>query len=271
MTAPHPDPRRARLYGIVFESETPAGRAFDLALLVAILASVAVVMADSVQSISARFGAALIAIEWVFTVLFTAEYLLRLWIVKRPMLYARSFLGIIDLLAILPAYLMLVLPAGRFLLVVRIIRMLRVFRILKLTRYVGEGAALGAALRASRHKIAVFLLAVLSLVVVIGSLMYVIEGEASGFRSIPVSVYWAIVTLTTVGYGDIAPVTPLGQMLASLVMIMGYGIIAVPTGIVTVELGNIGRERSAARCPGCGAGEHASDARFCRVCGVELV
>jgi voltage-gated potassium channel len=229
-------------------------------------------MADSVAGIRARYGPLLQALEWGFTVLFTVEYLLRLWIVRKPLQYARSFFGIIDLLAVLPSYLMLLSPGGRFLLGVRIVRVLRAFRVLKLTRFVGEGDALGAALRASRHKIAVFLVAVLSLVVVIGSLMYLIEGAASGFTSIPTSVYWAIVTLTTVGYGDIAPATPIGQMLASLVMILGYGIIAVPTGIVTVELGNVARggARKPAPCPGCGAAEHAEDARFCRRCGAAL-
>lgn len=273
MTSPHPAPHRRRLYEIIFESDTPAGRAFDLALIIAILVSVGVIMADSVAGLSARHGKLLQRAEWGFTILFTVEYLVRLWVVRRPLQYARSFLGIIDLLAFVPAYLVLLLPGGRFLLVVRIVRVLRIFRVLKLARFVGEGAMLSAALRASRHKIAVFLVAVLSLVVVIGAIMYLVEGPETGFTSIPISVYWAIVTLTTVGYGDISPATPVGQLLASMVMIMGYGIIAVPTGIVTVELGNVARSASAAvvECPACGAREHPADARFCRCCGASLV
>lgn len=278
MTSPRPAPLRRRLYHIIFESDTPAGRAFDLVLIVAILVSVGVIMADSVSRISAAHGALLHALEWGFTILFTVEYLLRLWIVRRPLQYARSFFGIVDLLAFVPAYLVLLVPGGRFLLAVRIVRVLRIFRVLKLARFVGEGAMLSAALRASRHKIAVFLVAVVSLVVVIGSVMYLVEGPARGFTSIPTSVYWAIVTLTTVGYGDISPATPIGQLLASMVMIMGYGIIAVPTGIVTVELGNATRASAAASgaatappgCLACGADEHAADARFCRRCGASL-
>ena len=278
MTTPHPAPLRRRLYQVIFESDTPAGRAFDLTLIITILLSVGVIMADSVGTINARHGDRLHALEWGFTILFTVEYLLRLWIVRHPLQYARSFFGIVDLLAFVPGYLVLLVPGGRFLLGLRIVRVLRVFRVLKLARFVGEGAMLSAALRASRHKIAVFLVAVVSLVVVIGSVMYLVEGPAQGFTSIPTSVYWAIVTLTTVGYGDISPATPVGQLLASVVMIMGYGIIAVPTGIVTVELGNAARAGAAAAaaahtpptCAACGAGDHVADARFCRRCGASL-
>ncbi|HSJ16242.1 MAG TPA: ion transporter [Longimicrobiales bacterium] len=272
MTTAPPAPLRKRLYEIIFEADTPAGRAFDIALIIVILASVAVVMADSVGSVRATHGKLLLALEWGFTLLFTAEYLLRLWVVQRPLRYARSFFGIVDLLAVLPSYLMLLFAGGRFLLVVRIVRVLRVFRVLKLTRFVGEGAALSAALRASRHKIGIFLVAVLSLVVVIGALMYLIEGPAAGFTSMPRGVYWAIVTLTTVGYGDIAPLTPQGQALAACVMILGYGIIAVPTGIVTVELGNVARAGTPTTqvCPRCLFEGHASDAVFCRRCGAQL-
>lgn len=264
---------RQRLYRVIFEHDTRPGRAFDIALLVAIVLSVAVVMLDSVAAISARFGRELKAIEWFFTILFTIEYLLRLYSVPRPVHYARSFFGIVDLLAILPTYLSLVFPTGRFLLTIRILRVLRVFRVLKLVQFLGEANVLGRALRASRHKIGVFLLTVLSIVVIVGSLMYVIEGPESGFTSIPVSIYWAIVTLTTVGYGDIAPQTALGQTLASLLMITGFGIIAVPTGIVTVELGRAAAEVQAARppCAVCGRGGHASDAAYCKYCGAELL
>ena len=261
---------RTRVYETIYEADTRAGRTFDLWLIVAIALSVAVVMADSVTGLQARYGAWLRIAEWVFTILFTIEYALRLWSAHHPLRYAASPLGIIDLIAILPAYLSLLVPAGRFLLIVRILRVIRVFRILKLTHFVGEGTALAGALRASRHKISIFLVGVLSAVVVIGSLMYLIEGPRSGFSSIPTSIYWAIVTLTTVGYGDLAPVTTLGKMFASLVMIMGYGIIAVPTGIVSAELVRGHGPVSTQVCRRCLAGNHAADARFCRICGHSL-
>jgi voltage-gated potassium channel len=262
---------RQRLYRIIFEHDTRAGRAFDIALLVAIFLSVLAVMLDSVASIAARFGLQLKAIEWFFTILFSVEYILRLYSAERPARYARSFFGIVDLLAILPTYASLFFPAGRFLLTIRILRVLRIFRILKLVSFLGEASVLGRALRASRHKIGVFLLTVLSVVVIVGSLMYVIEGPKSGFTNIPVGIYWAIVTLTTVGYGDIAPETALGQTLAALLMITGYGIIAVPTGIVTVELGRAARAARPRRvCAVCGRGGHAADAAYCKHCGAEL-
>lgn len=281
----HPDfrsPVRRRLYEIVFETETRAGRAFDVGLLVAILASVTVVMLDSVASVHARHGPWLYALEWGFTILFSVEYLVRLWVSPSAGRYARSFFGLVDLLAVLPTYASLVLPGGQFLVAVRVLRVVRVFRVLKLVHFVGQGTVLATALRESRHKIGVFLVAVLCSVVVVGSLMYLIEGPESGFTSIPTAVYWSIVTLTTVGYGDIAPQTPVGQVLASLVMVLGYGIIAVPTGIVTVELGREAerarvRERLAVGplpptqdCAACGAVEHAGDAVFCRRCGTRL-
>lgn len=263
---------RQRLYSIIFEHDTRAGRAFDVALIVAILLSVAVVMIDSVASVSARYGRILKAIEWGFTILFTVEYALRLYSARRPARYAFSFFGIVDLLAILPSYLSLIFPLGRFLLTIRVLRVLRVFRVLKLAQYLGEAGVLGRALWSSRHKIGVFLLTVLSVVVIVGSLMYVIEGPASGFRSIPVSIYWAIVTLTTVGYGDIAPQTALGQALAALLMITGYGIIAVPTGIVTVELNRAASDaRRASRvCPECQRTGHDPDAAHCKYCGARM-
>ena len=262
---------RQRLYSVIFEHDTRAGRVFDVALIVAILLSVIVVMLDSVAGIAARYGRVLKAIEWMFTVLFTVEYVLRLYSARRPTRYALSFFGIEDFLAILPTYLSLVFPPGRFLLTIRILRVLRVFRVLKLVHFLGEASVLGRAMRASRHKIGVFLLTVLSVVVIVGSLMYVVEGPPAGFTNIPVSIYWAIVTLTTVGYGDIAPQTPLGQALAALLMITGFGIIAVPTGIVTVALGQAARSARPRRtCAVCRRGGHAADAAYCKHCGAEL-
>lgn len=285
---PGPDASSGRLraYEVIFEHGTPAGRAFDIGLIIAILASVGAVVMESVAGIRADHGPLLRAMEWGFTLLFTVEYLLRLWCVARPGRYARSFFGIVDLMAVLPTYLAVLLPGGQVLAVVRILRVLRVFRILKLGQYVGEARLLGEALRASRVKITVFLFTVLTLVVVLGSLIYLIEVRhpESGFTSIPVSMYWAVVTLTTVGYGDVAPVTALGQALAAIIMIMGYGIIAVPTGIVSVELAHAAGGRSGAAtsergetaqgassaCAGCGLEEHDADATYCKRCGGAL-
>jgi len=256
---------------VVFGHETPAGKAFDVVLIVAIVASVLVVMLESVQEYRLAYGPQLRMAEWVFTGLFTLEYVTRLWCAERAWRYARSFFGVVDLLAILPTYLSLVIPGGQALLSVRALRLLRVFRVLKLGQYVSEAALLMRAMRQSRQKIAVFVLAVLTLVVIFGSLMYLIEGRENGFTSIPRSVYWAIVTLTTVGYGDIAPRTNLGQALAAVIMIMGYAIIAVPTGIVTVELGQaVRRARAERACPSCGLTDHDADARCCKSCGASL-
>lgn len=247
---------RERFRRVIFEHDTPAGRAFDLALIVAITVSVLVVMLDSVARLSGEHPRFFRAAEWFFTVLFTFEYIVRIWCADRRRRYVFSFYGAVDLLAILPTYLAVIFPGTRFLAVIRILRVLRVFRILKLVQFVGEANVLGRALRASRYKITVFLMTVLTVVIIVGSMMYMIEGPAAGFTSIPESIYWAIVTLTTVGYGDIAPVTPLGKTLASLLMILGYGIIAVPTGIVTVELDRASRsairEREGRFCPHCG-------------------
>jgi voltage-gated potassium channel len=262
---------RARAFEVIFGHETKAGKTFDVLLIVAILASVGVVMLDSVASFSASHHLAYLRAEWVFTFLFTVEYVLRILSVKRPFGYALSFFGVIDLLAVLPTYLSLLMPGGQYLIVIRILRVLRVFRVLKLARYVGEARTLVLALRASRYKITVFLFTVLTIVVVVGSLMFLIEGPESGFTSIPRGVYWAIVTLTTVGYGDIAPETPFGQAVAALVMIMGYGIIAVPTGIVTVELAHqVQKSPSLLRCGKCGQDDHERDAAFCKSCGSDL-
>jgi voltage-gated potassium channel len=259
------------LHEVIFEADTPAGKAFDILLIVSILASVAVVLLDSIGPVRQAHGGLLYGLEWFFTLLFTLEYLLRLICVGRPLKYAVSFFGIVDLLAIVPTYLSLVLPGSQYLLVIRILRILRIFRILKLVPYLGEAQLLVKALRASSRKIAVFVFTVLTLAVIFGSLMYVIESETSGFTSIPRSIYWAIVTLTTVGYGDISPQTGLGQVLASMIMILGYGIIAVPTGIVTVEMSQrFGRRVSTQSCPECSAEGHDADATYCKYCGTAL-
>ncbi len=266
-----PTTLRSRLYEIIFEADTPAGKAFDIALLVLIILSVVAVMLESTASVATRYGPWLRSFEWVVTILFTIEYLLRLYCVGRPARYARSFFGIVDLLAILPTYLSLIIPGAQSLLVIRALRLLRVFRVLKLAHFVGEASELRAALRASARKIIVFLGAVLTIVVIVGSMMYLIEGEANGFTSIPVAIYWAIVTMTTVGYGDIAPQTAIGKVLASAIMIMGYGIIAVPTGIVSVELAGVRKQRVTTQaCPECGAEGHDTDAVHCKYCGAKI-
>ncbi len=264
-------PWRSRLHEIIFEADTPTGKAFDIALLICILLSVAAVMLESVIAIRQTHGPLLRAIEWSFTLLFTAEYGLRLLSVRRPLRYATSFFGVVDLLAILPTYLSLVVTGTQSLIVIRALRLLRVFRVLKLGHFVGAEKLLQAAVRASARKIIVFLGTVLALVLIVGSVMYLIEGEESGFTSIPQSIYWAIVTMTTVGYGDIAPQTLLGKLFASIVMILGYGIIAVPTGIVTVELTQAARGPVSTQCcPQCAKEGHDADAVFCKTCGAEL-
>ncbi|NKB71727.1 MAG: ion transporter [Candidatus Latescibacteria bacterium] len=262
---------RFRLHELIYEADTPTGKAFDVALIVCIVISVVAVMLDSVQGIQARYGAQLLRIEWIFTVLFTVEYLLRLISVGRPRSYALSFFGIVDLLAILPTYLSILVPGSQYLLVVRVLRILRVFRVFKLVQYVGEASQLMQAMRASQRKITVFLFAVSTIVIICGSSMYMIEGAEHGFTSVPRSVYWAIVTLTTVGYGDISPQTPVGQALASAIMIMGYAIIAVPTGIVVSELSNVSeRKISTQCCPQCSAEGHDTDADYCKYCGASM-
>jgi voltage-gated potassium channel len=273
--APSPgDPSlRGRLHEIVFESDTWAGKAFDVGLLIAILASVLAVMLDSVEWIHREYGAALRVAEWTFTILFTIEYGLRLYTVKRPLRYVTSFFGTVDLLAILPSYLSLVFPGAQALLVVRALRIVRVFRILKLGHYLGEAQQLRAALRMSRPKITVFLVVVTTVASIVGALMYLLEGEQSGFDSIPTGVYWAIVTMTTVGFGDIAPVTATGRFLASLLMLLGYGIIAIPTGIVTSEIvraASHARPVTSQACPSCAAEGHDADAVHCKYCGHAL-
>ncbi len=263
---------RRRIDHIIEGTDTPAGRAFDLILLVMILLSVLVVMLDSILAMRLRYGDWLNALEWFFTVFFTVEYLLRLYSSPQPLRYARSFFGIIDLLAILPTYLSLFFGGLQYLLVVRVLRVLRVFRIFKLMPYLQQAGFLLEAMLASRQKILVFYVAVLGLVTVFGSILYVIEGGENGFTSIPRSIYWAVVTLTTVGYGDIAPKTPLGQAVASLVMMTGYAIIAVPTGIFTAELARtISQRLKAVACHNCGEATHDVRAKYCDQCGSHLM
>ena len=258
---------RHRTYAVIFGHDTRPGRIFDVVLIVVILASVLVIMLESVASVRAEYGSLLRGAEWFFTLLFTIEYVTRLWCVGRPLTYAKSPLGLIDLLAVLPTYVSVLFPGGQVLTVVRILRILRVFRILKLAHFVGETGVLVRALRASQYKITIFVLTVVTITVIVGSLMYLIEGPDNGFTSIPRGVYWGIVTLTTVGFGDITPQTPWGQALASVVMIMGYGIIAVPTGIVTAELVYSARSEAGSPCPGCGRLGHDPDAQHCEWCG----
>lgn len=263
--------RQRWLHTIIFEADTPAGKAFDVALLVTIVISVVAVMLESVESIRQQYGPLLYAVEWAITVLFTVEYLLRLYCIREPLRYARSVFGVIDLLAVVPTYLSVFFYGAQSLLVIRGLRLLRVFRVLKLVHFVGEARLLRAAMRASARKIVVFLGFVLTSVVIVGALMYLIEGADSGFTNIPESIYWCVVTMTTVGYGDIAPQTPLGKVLASMVMIMGYGIIAVPTGIVTVEVAGASRRQISTQvCSRCAGEGHEADAVFCRYCGSRL-
>jgi len=263
---------KKKLYVIIFEADTPAGKLFDISILVIILLSIVSLILESVKELQ-PYSDVFDVVEWVITAFFTAEYVLRLWIVQRPIKYAISFFGLIDLLSLLPTYLGLVLPGDvEGFLVVRALRLLRVFRILKLSRYVSESRVIIEALAASRTKISVFLYAVITMVIVLGTIMYFIEGEENGFESIPHSIYWAVVTLTTVGYGDIAPATALGRFIAGVVMILGYAIIAVPTGIVSSELTTQKGSKSPSQriCPACSASDHDENAKFCKHCGHSL-
>ena len=268
---------RRKLHEIIFEADTTAGKTFDLLLIVCILMSVAVVMLDSVKSIRMQYAGMLDIVEWTLTGIFTVEYVLRLYCIGKPKQYAFSFYGLIDLFAILPTYVGFFLPGAQYLVAVRVLRVSRVFRVLKFSLYLGEADLLVRSLVASRRRILVFLSGVVSIVVLLGTVMYVVEGgldaekaAVSGFTSIPRSVYWAIVTMTTVGYGDIRPITALGQIIASTIMIMGYSIIAIPTGIVTAEMVSTKRDVSTQSCPDCAAEGHAVDADFCRKCGTKL-
>ena len=264
---------RSKLHEIIYEADTPAGKLFDIILLISILASIVLVMLESVEWIDNKYHFFLDTSEWVITILFTLEYIARIITVKKPLRYITSFYGIIDLLSTIPKYLSLLFVGSHSLVAFRALRLLRVFRILKLTRYIGASTNFVRALKTSRAKIAVFLSFVVILCIILGTVMYLVESKESGFSSIPRSVYWAIVTLTTVGYGDIAPVTPLGQLIASLIMIMGYGIIAVPTGIVSSEMTKANRrdvQVNTQSCSNCLESNHRDGAKFCHNCGNSL-
>lgn len=258
---------RQRWYEIIFEADTKEGRLFNVVLMICILASIGIVILESVASMRESYGEVLRALEWFFTLIFTLEYLARIWTLNKKRSYIFSFFGIIDLLSILPSYLGLFISGTQSLMVIRSLRLLRIFRIFKLSRYVGEGQNLARALKASQHKITVFMLVVVTSVVIAGTIMYLVEGPEHGFTSIPVSIYWAIVTMTTVGYGDIAPQTALGQTIASIIMIMGYGIIAVPTGIVSAEMVQLKKNVITTQvCPHCMKEGHDIDAVYCKFC-----
>jgi len=265
---------RFKIYEVIFGYDTPAGKLFDICLIIAIIMSVLVVMLESVSSYNEAYGTLFTRLEWIFTVLFTLEYIARIISIGKPIKYIFSFYGVVDLISLLPTYLALIFPPAFSLVDIRTIRLLRIFRILKLTRYMRASRILAEAIKNSGAKIGVFLLVVLTIVIIAGTLMYLIEGEEYGFNNIPHSIYWAIVTLTTVGYGDISPSTPLGQVIASIIMIMGYGVIAVPTGIVGVELSHVKKITSTTKtkaCTSCALETHDKDARFCKRCGFGLL
>ena len=262
---------RGRWFDIVFHHESRQARNFDVVLILVILASVVVVILDSEAGLQARWSDTFYALEWAFTLIFTAEYVLRLMLVRRPLHYARSFFGIIDMVSILPTYLSLLFAGSQFLLIVRVLRVLRIFRVLKLAQYSSEAGVMLGALTRSRYKILVFLYAMLTIVAIFGALMYVVEGADAGFTSIPIGMYWAIVTVSTVGFGDIVPLTPFGRFMASMLVLIGYSIIAVPTGIYTAELARSFRpQRRQVRCVECGLPDHETDAWHCRKCGRTL-
>ena len=265
--------RKEKIHEIIFEADTPMGKAFDVILIIAIIASILVVMLETVQDLQVNYREIFVALEWVFTVFFTIEYVMRLYCVYRPMKYALSFYGLVDLLSILPTYISLFFAGFHSLMIIRALRLMRIFRIFKLGHFMSEGAVLISAMKASRVKITVFLIFISLLVTIIGAIMYLVEGGEpdSNFTSIPKSIYWAVVTLTTVGYGDIAPVTHLGQFLAAAVMILGYAVIAVPTGIVTNELFNSKKNNNNTQsCKYCSKEGHDNDAEFCKYCGEPL-
>ncbi|GAB4025190.1 ion transporter [Spirosoma gilvum] len=263
---------RNRLHEIIFEADTWAGRAFDVTLLFLILFSVMAVILESIPSLARAYGLVFDQIEWVFTVLFTVEYVLRIISIRQPLRYITSFFGLVDLLAILPSYLTLFMLGAPEFATVRILRLLRVFRILKLGEYTAAASVLAYSLRESRAKITVFFVAILALVVTLGAMMYVVEGRSNGFESIPLSIYWAVITITTVGYGDIVPSTPMGKFIATIIMLLGYVIIAVPTGIVAVSLTTASKKQeiSTQACPNCGRQGHDPDAVYCKYCGAQL-
>ncbi len=258
---------RTKAYHIIFEAETLGGKAFDVALLIAIFVSVIVVILESVKSYKITYGELFRTLEWVITIFFTIEYVIRLMIVEHPKRYAKSFFGIIDLVSILPSYIGFFFVGAQSFMIIRAFRLLRVFRIFKLTKYLGEASQLSKAMQASRNKITIFIGTVVIIVTVLGAIMYLVEPDESGFSDIPKGIYWAIVTLTTVGYGDIAPITALGQIIASFVMILGYGIIAVPTGIVTSEMNKQRGEEKYGQCNNCKTNKASPEAKFCYQCG----
>ncbi len=269
----HQQSRRDQLFSIIFHADTKAGRMFDVILLISIVLSVFIVMLDSVMELHLRFTKYFFYSEWIFTLVFTIEYITRIAVSRKPMKYVRSFYGVIDLLSILPTYLSLVFAGSHYLLVIRILRMLRIFRVLKLTRFLSASQVLQKSLQQSKYKIVVFLEVVITVVVIMGSLMYLLEGPENGFNSIPKSIYWAIVTLTTVGFGDITPQTILGQFFASIIMILGYSIIAVPTGIISVEMIKAEQSKKAISgvvCRSCENRDHDEDAMYCKHCGNKL-
>lgn len=262
---------REKIYHVIFGTDSPAGRTFDLVLIYAILLSVAAVMLDSVAAVNQRFGRELLLAEWMFTLLFTVEYAARVYSSPKPMRYVFSFYGVVDLLSILPTYLSLLFPEATYWMVVRLLRVLRIFRVLKLARYSAEAGLLLRSLIQARHKIFVFFGVVLVLSVIFGSVMFLVEGPQHGFTSIPRSIYWTIVTITTVGYGDITPQTILGQFIATLAMLTGYSIIAIPTGILSAEISKeMGKARALVRCNICERGGHHDEAEYCYHCGIEL-
>ena len=262
---------RQRLYQIIFGTQTRYGQLFDIGLIIAIISSEIILTISSVTSIESKFSTTLYILEWFFTLLFTVEYILRLYCSPKPWAYARSFYGLIDLIAIVPAYIAFFIPGSNYLLIVRLIRVLRIFRVLKLARYLRDSNILLRSLMQAQRKILVFFSSVLVLVTVFGSLMFIIEGPDNGFTSIPQSIYWAIVTITTVGYGDLVPHTVLGKAVASLTMLLGYSILAVPTGIITAEINQeINHHKALIRCPNCATSGHDMDADYCRKCGSKL-
>ncbi len=265
-------PWRLLVHRVIYEADTPSGKAFDVSLIISIIMSVTVVLLDSIESVHSRYGVYLAGAEWIFTVIFTVEYGLRLISVRYPLRYAVSFFGLVDLLAIIPTYLSLLLAGTETLLVIRILRLLRIFRVFKLSPYLFQADELLRAIRASKQKIVVFITSVLTIAFIMGALMYLVEGDEGGFTSIPRGIYWAIVTMTTVGYGDIAPQTVFGQVAAAGLMILGYGIIAIPTGIISAKLALSHRsdEVSTRACPDCSSEGHDVDALYCKVCGAEL-
>ena len=275
-------PWKNKLHEIIYEADTPMGKLFDIILFIIIIFSVLLIMLESVKSIDARYHRILLTLEWVVTIFFTIEYIARIICIKKPKSYIFSFYGIIDFLSTIPLYLSYIFVGSQVFLAVRAFRLLRVFRILKLVQFLGEASQLNRALKASRAKITVFLFAVLIASVMLGTLMYIVEGDEAGFTSIPTSIYWTIVTLTTVGYGDIAPITPQGQLIATIIMLLGYGIIAVPTGIVTAEFGKSSKNEvenknnksyvhvNTQACPTCSKEGHRDDATHCYNCGAIL-